>query len=339
MTYQEIWDKARSVMGPNCRVCPECNGKACKGEIPGVGGIGDGSSFTVCREYLRRVKVLMDLVYEPGEIDTSVELFGRKFGIPFFLAPIGGMNGNYNGYMTDAEFLKMCVDGMAEAGGFSFTPDAPYEELFRDSLPPIKEAGGLGVPTVKPWDTEKLLQRIRDIEAAGALAVACDIDSCGNRMLRMAGKPVLPMSPARMAEVVGSTRLPFIPKGVMTAEAAVKCADAGCYGIIVSSHGGRVLENSPAPCSMLPEIRAAVGDRIKIFVDGGVRSGMDVFRCLPLGADAVLIGRPYVVAAHGAGKDGIVFYTKKILEELRDVMLMTGCKTLADIDMSKIRIE
>ena len=94
MTIQEVWSKAREVMGPKCRVCPECNGKACRGEIPGVGGIGNGRSFTICREYLNCVKVMMDLVYEPEEISTSIELFGEHFDEPFFMAPIGGMDSN-----------------------------------------------------------------------------------------------------------------------------------------------------------------------------------------------------------------------------------------------------
>ena len=338
MNIQEVWDKAREVMAPKCRVCPECNGKACKGEIPGLGGIGNGSSFTVCREYLSRVKVLMNLVYEPGELDTSIELFGRRFAMPIFMAPIGGMDSNYNGYMTDEDFANMSIRGMVESGSLAFTPDGFYDSLFELQLPIIKDAGGFAVPTIKPWETDKLLSKIRQAEEANALAVACDMDSCGNILLKKADKPVYPMSQNTLAHIVQSTALPFIPKGIMTADAAVRCADAGCYGIVVSSHGGRVMEDAPAPCSMLPEIREAVGDRIKVFVDGGIRSGMDVFKCLALGADAVLIGRPYVIAAHGGGQDGVVLYSKKLLQELRDVMVMTGCRSLLDIDQDKIRI-
>ena len=338
MNIQEVWDKAREVMAPKCRVCPECNGKACKGEIPGLGGIGNGSSFTVCREYLSRVKVLMNLVYEPSELDTSIELFGHRFAMPIFMAPIGGMDSNYNGYMTDEDFANMSIRGMVESGSLAFTPDGFYDSLFELQLPIIKDAGGFAVPTIKPWETDKLLSKIRQAEEANALAVACDMDSCGNILLKKAGKPVYPMSQNTLAHIVQSTKLPFIPKGIMTADAAARCADAGCYGIVVSSHGGRVMEDAPAPCSMLPEIRAAVGDRIKVFVDGGIRSGMDVFKCLALGADAVLIGRPYVIAAHGGGQDGVVLYSKKLLQELRDVMVMTGCRSLLDIDQDKIRI-
>lgn len=336
MTIQEVWDRARDVMGPKCRVCPECNGNACRGEIPGVGGIGSGSSFTVCREYLSSVKVLMDLVYEPAEIDTSIKLFGRSFEVPFFMAPIGGMNGNYNGYLTDEAFANMSIRGMVESGSLAFTPDGPQDSLFDLSLPIIKDVGGLAVPTIKPWELPKLLSKLRRAEEAGAAAVSCDIDSCGNLLLKKAGKPVYPQSRETMAEIVKSTSLPYLPKGIMTAAAALRCADAGCYGIVVSSHGGRVLADSPAPCSMLPEIRAAVGDRLKIFVDGGIRSGLDVFKCLALGADAVLIGRPYAIAAHGGGQEGVVLYSQKLLAELRDAMVMTGCKSLSDIDRSKI---
>ncbi|MCR5663810.1 MAG: alpha-hydroxy-acid oxidizing protein [Oscillospiraceae bacterium] len=339
MTLEEIWEKARSVMAPNCRACPECNGLACRGQIPGVGGIGSGSSFTVCREYLRRVKLMMDVIYEPGEIDPSIELFGRRFALPVFMAPIGGMTNNYNGAISDRTWAEISIRGMVDGGSLAFTPDGPNEKLFRLSLPVIQDVGGLGVPTIKPWAKDELLGRLRDVEASGACAVAVDIDSCGNPNLKLAGKPVYPMAPALLREITQGLRIPFIMKGVMTAASALRCADAGCYGIVVSTHGGRVIEDAPAPCSMLPEIREAVGSRVKIFVDGGIRSGLDVFKCLALGADAVLIGRPYVVAGHGGGREGVALYTEKILENLRENMLMTGCRRLSDIGPEKIRIE
>ena len=130
--------------------------------------------------------------------------------------------------------------------------------------------------------------------------------------------------------------MPFIVKGIMTGDSAKRCADAGVYGIVVSSHGGRVMEDMPAPASMLEEIRATVGGDVRIFVDGGIRSGADVFKCLALGADAVLIGRPYAIVAHGGGSEGVRLYTEKIKDELKTVMMMTGCETLKDITRDKI---
>lgn len=336
MTYDEMMASAKAVMGPKCRVCPDCNGLACKGEIPGVGGIGSGNSFTVSRDYLKGIKILMDVFYEPAEVDTSLTLFGQTFEIPFFVAPIGGMAMNYGSSMGEGEYADYVVRGMLDAGGFAFTPDGPNEALYYEPLEVVKEVGGRAVPTAKPWEGPILMQRLRDAEAAGAMAVACDVDSCGNINLKNAGKAVFPLSQANMTEIVQAIGIPFIPKGVMTPEAALRCAEAGCYGIVVSNHGGRVIEDSPAPCAMVPAIREAVGDRLKIFVDGGVRSGRDVFKCLALGADAVLIGRPYTIAAHGAGREGIRIYTEKILAELKDTMLMTGCTCLEDINQDKI---
>jgi len=124
----------------------------------------------------------------------------------------------------------------------------------------------------------------------------------------------------------------------MTAEDAVECANSGCYGIVVSSHGGRIMEDNPAPAMMLPEIRRAVGSRMKIFVDGGIRSGADVFKCLALGADAVLVGRPYAIAAHGGRDEGVKMLTEKLIAELKETMLMADTKTLADISTTKLKI-
>ena len=337
MTYQEVLEKAREVMAPKCKVCPECNGIACKGKTPGgVGAVGSGTSFTNARDFLNSIQVLMDVVYDPKEIDTSIELWGHKFDMPFFMAPIGGMAMNYSGYFTDDEFTKIIVKGMAECGNIAFTPDGPQDGFFELALPYIKEVGGRGIPTVKPWQLPVLLEKIEKAKEAGAWAIACDLDSCGNLNLKKAGKPVYPMAPETMAEVVKKTEIPFMPKGIMTPASAKRCAEAGCYGIVVSNHGGRVIDYSPAPASMVPAIREAVGDSLKIIVDGGVRSGIDVFKCLALGADAVLIGRPYTIAAHGGREEGLKLYTEKILAGLKDIMLMTGCNSLADITMDKI---
>ena len=88
MTLDEIWAKAREMMGPNCRVCPECDGRGCKGKIPGVGSMGDGSAWTACVEYLRRVKIRMDTIHEPWEPDASTTLFGVRLAAPLCLAPM-----------------------------------------------------------------------------------------------------------------------------------------------------------------------------------------------------------------------------------------------------------
>ena len=111
---------------------------------------------------------------------------------------------------------------------------------------------------------------------------------------------------------------------------------SGAYGILISNHGGNVVEGSRSPCDVVAEIKDAVGDRMKVFADGGVRSGEDVFKLLALGADAVGIGRPYVVAVYGGAKDGAKIYTNKIYWELKNIMRLANCRNLADITRDKV---
>lgn len=339
MTYQEVLEKAKEVLAPKCRVCPECNGLACKGEIPGVGGIGSGEAFTACRTYLKRVKLKMDAVHDDFDADTSIELFGKKFDYPFFVAPIGGMGLNYTGAMTEVEYSEAVVNGALAAGTLAFTGDGPADDYFPSTLPVIKAANGMAVSTIKPWDEEKVMGRIKDLEKTGCVAFAMDIDSAALINLKLMGKPAYPQSKETLKKFVNATDMPFIVKGIMTPESALRCVEAGAYGIVVSTHGGRILEDFPAPCSVLPEIKKAVGDKIKIFVDGGIRSGADVYKCLALGADAVLIGRPYAIAAHGGKAEGVELYTKKIGAELKTAMLMTNAPSLKHITADKVVVE
>lgn len=330
-TYNDVLTSARTIMNGVCSVCPVCDGKACRGRIPGVGGKGSGRAFTVCREFLDEVSIHMDVIHPHFEAVTGIELFGRQFRYPFFAAPIGGMKLNYGGKITEEEYVKAITEGTNLAGTFAWTGDGPDESIFRTTLPYIQSADGAAIPTIKPWAQDKCMERIREIEAAGAMAFAMDIDSAALINLKLMGKPVFTKSTEELRELVEASKMHFIPKGIMTPVAAVRCAEAGCYGIVVSSHGGRVMEDAPAPASQLRDIRKAVGASLKIFVDGGVRTGADVFKCLALGADAVLIGRPYAIAVHGGGSEGVQLLTQKLGAELAETMLMTGCQTLEEI--------
>jgi 4-hydroxymandelate oxidase len=336
MTYQEVLENARAKMAPKCMVCKECNGLACRGQIPGPGGKGSGRGFTVCLEYLASVKLRMDVIYESHGQETSIELFGQHFQSPIFAAPIAGMKLNYGGAMAEREYTQAIVQGANAGGGGAFTPDGPTDEIFDGNLEIIRQAGGRAIPTMKPWKNETVLHKLAHAEAAGAMAFAMDVDSAGLINLKLAGKPVSPKSIEELREIVQAAHIPFIIKGVMTGKGAEKAAKAGAAGIVVSSHGGRVLDDTPATCSVLPEIRQAVGDSLKIFVDGGIRTGADVFKAIALGADAACIGRPYAIAAHGGGREGVELYTRKLVDELKDAMLMTGCGSLKDIGRDKI---
>lgn len=332
MNYNEVLEKAKFLIGSKCRICRDCNGIACRGEIPGVGGKGSGSGFTRSFEKLNEIKLNMDTIYEFKEVDTSVELFGKRFAYPIFAAPIGGLQQHYRDDANDYEYNRAITAGCKNAGVAGFTGDGVKDEFYEQPLKAISEIGGWGIPTIKPWENDEVLRKAKMAEAAGALAVAMDIDAAGLSILAALGKPVSPKSVEEIREIVSGTKLPFIIKGIMTVAGAVKAVEAGAYGIVVSNHGGRVLDHTPAPVEVLPEIYKAVGGKIKIFIDGGIRTGIDIVRVLALGADAVLIGRPYAIAAFGGGVEGVELYTSKIGAELRDAMIMTGCSTLRDID-------
>jgi isopentenyl diphosphate isomerase/L-lactate dehydrogenase-like FMN-dependent dehydrogenase len=130
----------------------------------------------------------------------------------------------------------------------------------------------------------------------------------------------------------------MVIKGIMTADDAVKCVEAGADGIVVSNHGGRVLDCGPGTAEVLPAIAAAVGGRIAIAVDGGIRSGVDSLKVLARGAQAAMIGRPYGIAAIGGGREGVALYTETLRAQLEQAMIMTGCPDVAEAHRLRDRI-
>lgn len=339
MTYAEILEQARAALSPRCTVCPVCNGRACAGRIPGPGGKGTGATAQRNFSYLaEHVKVEQRVLRAPFETDCTLELAGKQFATPIFAAPIGLIEGNYASHLTERTYAEAVVTGTQQAGSVAFTGGGSYDGCFLEPLEVIAQAGGWGVPTLKPWRMELVEERIRLSEQAHAIDIAMDIDTAGLPHANKSTNALLFKSQDDLRRIAEMTELPFFVKGIMTADEAVLAAEAGVYGIIVSNHGGRVLDHGLSTAEVLPEIRAAVGKRVKVLADGGVRSGVDAFKLLALGADAVLIGRPYAIAAFGGGAEGVRLYTEKVTAELRDTMAMTGCRTLSDISAKHVRI-
>ena len=335
MDYNQVLENAKQNMGGRCMVCKECNGLACRGLLPGPGGKGSGSSFIRNFQKLQELKINMDLVYPKSHIDTQVEIFGKTFKYPFFAAPISAVKLHYPGYYDDEGYSKAVVNGCKVSGVIGFTGDGEHKECYTMGISAVEAAGGWGIPTIKPWGVEDVITKIKMAEEAGAPAVAMDIDAAGLPVMAK-DKNIGAKSVEDLRQIVQSTKLPFILKGVMTARSAEKALEAGVYGIIVSNHGGRVLDHTPATVEVLPDIVKAVGGKMKILLDGGIRSGLDVFKVLALGADGVLIGRPYAIAAYGGGEEGVAIYTERVGAELRQTMIMTGCQSLSEIDSSAL---
>lgn len=312
MTYEELLEKARPEIGKYCKACPVCNGKACKNQMPGPGAKGVGDTAIRNYEKWQEIRINMDTLCANKEVDTDFQVFGKTFRYPFFAGPVGAVNLHYGEKYNDAEYNDVLVEACAEAGIAAMTGDGVNPEVMSGATEAIKKAGGIGIPTVKPWNLEIVREKMDLAAASGAFAVAMDVDAAGLPFLKNMTPPAGRKSVEELHQIVKSAPAPFIVKGIMTVRGALKAEAAGADAIIVSNHGGRVLDQCPATAEVLEEIANAVKGKMKIFVDGGIRSGVDVFKALALGADGVVICRPFVTAAYGGGKEGVKLYVEKI---------------------------
>jgi isopentenyl diphosphate isomerase/L-lactate dehydrogenase-like FMN-dependent dehydrogenase len=324
MNLGEVRKQAKENLQPYCRVCPVCDGRVCAGEVPGMGGTGTGSSFRANLEALARHRFNMKTLHGVKTTDTTLTLWGQELSMPIMVAPITGVSYNMGGKMAEDEFTDVWVGGALQAGSLGMIGDGADPVMYDGGLKAIRAAGGKGVPFIKPRSQDEIIKRIRQAEDAGAIAVGMDVDGAGLITMALKGQPVEPKTAAELKEVIAATKLPFIVKGIMTAAEAEIAAECGAAAIVVSNHGGRVLDFTPGAADVLYQISGRVKGKLTILADGGVRSGADVLKLLALGADAVLVGRPLVIGAFGGGKDGIALLLNKMKSELVSAMLLTG---------------
>lgn len=331
MTYQEVLQNARTCMGPYCKSCPTCNGLACKNTVPGPGAKGIGTGFIRNYQKWQELCVNMDTICENKPADTSFTLFGQTVDIPVFAAPVGALTLHYGDKFNDLQYNDILVAACAQAGIAAFTGDGTNPAVLEGTAKALAKNGGCGVPTVKPWNMELIREKLELVKAANPFAIAMDIDAAGLPFLKNMTPPAGSKTVDELKQIVSWAEKPFILKGIMTVAGAKKALEAGAKGIVVSNHGGRVLDQCPATAEVLPAIADAVGGKMTILVDGGIRTGMDVFKALALGADAVLIGRPFVNMVYGGEAEGVQLYVDKLKAELADTMAMCGAHTLSEI--------
>lgn len=331
MNYSDVLKEARTCIGSYCKACNVCNGVACKNQIPGPGAKGVGD--TAIRNYQKwqEIRINMDTLHENRPVDTSLELFGKKFKYPFFAGPVGAVNLHYGDKYDDLAYNNILVDACAKAGIAAFTGDGTNAAVMEGATAAIAASGGMGVPTVKPWNLDTIREKMELVKTSGAFAVAMDVDAAGLPFLKNMTPPAGSKTVDELKDIAEMAGVPFIVKGIMTRKAALKAKEAGAAAIVVSNHGGRVLDQCPSTAEVLEEITGAVGGRIKVLVDGGIRSGVDIFKALAMGADGVLICRPFVTAVYGGGAEGVQCYIDKLGAELADTMAMCGASTLSDI--------
>ncbi len=337
MNLNEIRDNAKKLCS-KCKVCPVCNGVACKGQIPGMGGKGTGSSFIRNVEKLKDIKIVMDVLVENKAPDTSTKLFGVDVSMPIYMAPIAGVKNNYGANMSEEEYTNYAINGCISAGTIAFTGDGVNPSMFTGPADIIDSLNGMGIPTMKPWITKGVDIRLNHLNSKNILALACDVDSAGLPLLRNSEIPVETKGVNDLKYIKSKINVPFIVKGVMNKKAAHTALLAGADAIVISNHGGRVQDETLSTIEVLKEIAPELKGKITILVDGGFRTGVDVFKALALGADGVLIARTLGIAAIGGKAQGVQIALNQIKDELKGTMIMTGCEKISDITLDKVAL-
>ncbi len=337
----EVRKEAQKKLMGLCGVYKICDGDAmriCQGQSYGrplgFGGIGTGASFNNNVLVLKELKLKMKVIGDHFEADTKYDFFGTELSMPIMGASVAGVN-SFGGekVISEKEFCRSVVLGCKAARTLGWRGDT-YTYSLDDSygIDAIAEAGGLGVKIVKPREQEVIIEFFKKAEKAGSVAVGVDVDGCGSYAMTTHNKHVFKKNIDDLKELVSSTKLPVIVKGIMCVEDAIAAKDAGAAAIVVSNHGGRVLDHTPGTAEVLPEIVAELEGKIRIIIDGGFRTGYDILKALALGAESVLIGRDIVRAAVGAGIEGVRIQMEYLQKILAKGMKMTNCNNLRDID-------
>ena len=328
---------AKGHMKGFCRVCPICNGVACAGEVPGMGGIGTGAAFRANLASLAAYHLNMRLFHDVDTPDPATTFLGQSLDIPVLAAPIGGVSFNMGGALSEDDYIRAKLEGCCQSGILGCTGDGVPPFIHEAAFAAIRAVAGRGIPFIKPWEDAELFSKLEQALATGAAIVGMDIDAAGLVTLRQMGRPVSPRTPAEMKAIIEKIPAPFILKGIMTTDQARLAVDVGAAAIVVSNHGGRVLDHAPGAAEVLPEIADAVKGQIAILTDGGIRCGADVLKMIALGADAVMIGRPFSIATVGGGTEGVIAYIDQIKNELLSAMVLTGCPDIASVHRDILR--
>lgn len=259
--------------------------------------------------------------------DTKTTLFGEAFSSPV-LTPAFSHLGNYGGReLTGLEEYSLAAK---ECNILNFCG-----MMENDMFKKIVDTGAKTVRIVKPYaDNGKVRDQLKFAEEAGAFGVGMDIDhifgTTGYDIV--IGEEMSYQTTEMLCSYVESTKLPFIVKGVLSVADAVKCAEIGVSGIIVSHHHGRLPYAVPT-MMILPKIREALeGSKVTIMVDCGIASGTDVYKALALGADAAAVGRSMLPMLDKQGTQGVVKFIHDVENELRFAMSSTGASAVSDID-------
>ena len=283
-----------------------------------------GNSNVITRQYLD--SLLIETRYmNSTNPDLTMNLYGRSFKSPIMTAALSHLDH----FMFEGA-TKAFAEGAAKADAILWLGMADEKE--------VEMCAATGAPMIeiiKPYSDRKLIfQKIRHAESLGLLAVGIDIDhpfAEDGSPDNVDGYEMTALTTEELKEICSSTKLPVIAKGVLSLYDAREVMKAGVLGMVLSHHNNRI-EYAVPPLALLPAIREEAGKEVPIFVDGEIRTGMDAFKALALGATAVCIGRPLMTAIKQDGAEGVAEYIRKANGELAKVMAYTGCTDTGRMD-------
>lgn len=290
---------------------------------------GVTSTGDITRKYMDNILIEERLI-DSVEASTQTVLFGRSYTSPIATPAFSHMKSFGEGRPSAlVEYAQVCKDlGLLNFIGM----------IENENLKEILATGADTVRIVKPYaDREKVLDQIRFAEENGCVAVGMDIDHIFNHNGSydvVVGETMAPVTFEDLNSFVQATKLPFIVKGVLSVSDALKAAKAGAKGIVVSHHSG-IMPCAVPPLMILPKIKEALKDYdMTIFVDCHIDSGVDAFKALALGADAVGVGRAMMPALTKEGVPGLAKFMTKMSQELKFMMDFTGFEKISEIDSS-----
>jgi len=284
------------------------------------------------RQYLFRQKIFHDV----SEPDVSIELFGHKLPTPAITAPVG----SFILFGKDAE--RQVAEGTDQAGAMMFVSQAakfnPKDWRDADKSPLVFMA-------YMNRGKEEVSDYAKLSEDLGFAAVGITMDTV--RPVKIGDEVPLSTKDGKPRRGHKSTTkdiewmkqqvsLPVVVKGIMGADDARAAVNAGADALVVSNHGGRILDYNRAALEALPEVVDAVGGKIPVLLDSGIRSGGDIVKALALGAKAVLVGRPVAWGVGAFGALGVERVFAILTEEMQRVMTMTGAARIADVTKSML---
>ncbi len=258
---------------------------------------------------------------------TKFELYGKAFDTPIMTAALSHLGNTAKNGMT------LYAGAAAKSNAVHWVGMGSDEELEE-----IVATGAASIKIIKPHaDNKEVFRKIEHAVNAGCFAVGMDIDHAFNGSGgydNVMGLPMKAKSTEELKDFVQASRVPFVVKGVLSTRDAEKCLKAGVRGIVISHHHG-IMPYSVPPLFVLPEIAKAVANEIPIFVDCGIESGADVYKCLALGASAVSVGR-HLMPLLKNGAESVSARINEMNGELASLMARTGVSDLNHFDASVI---